>query len=1149
MGKPLSVYTDHELWELMESIRGRYLEKKRLNADGGPGSGNWGHKSVKGKKGGSAPGGGKHNRIETENGGFTSTAKQKKAMATPHAPNEDELNAVPEGSILITEHDGKKTKFLKQEGVFVNPLTGEVLFNEDILSKENVAIISKKPSAVGESEKKESGQIAAPETATEAQETPAAGSEGEGPNNNPTDEESTPVASETAASASAKSTPSVPEPSYNTANEPGDSDPANDLEPFEESSYDPADELEPFESGYGAGSSSSDDYDPADDLEPYDSDFGSDLPDQYEEHIGEDEPGESAPESGPTSEPEPSAPDNVTESTPGPDSEPAASTGPQGVPVEFSMGSEAVNDLKQFMKEEVDTYSSKESTNKIQEKIGDAKVGEAFVTPYNKLEKMADGSYTVTNLYDGSTKTLGEKGAAMLIYGDGGVSPVASGISSKEDMQKVVDEAYNSASAWNSYAYDKTNALGVAESMPVGTVFDLAGSEFTKTGPNEYTFVDIWGDTEKYDADHVSGVMMHKKATVKQLGGQPAQSASPKSTPSASSSGTPSASQAQSTVSPSSQSSSGSSTKSIGPEDVTMDDFDNAEAGDKLKFTDWSGENEYTKKTDGSWIDKKGNEIDESDIMDALAGASSDAVFISGGESKPTGIQSLSAEEVDQLNVGIADSVLNTLEDKGTNWGVDDWENVAKGFDKVPVGTKFNIKGTELKAEKTSDTTYSVVDGYGNEVDWSANDVAYKMLSVQDDETGYGIEMEGAGPGSMAFSGGGSTAGSSGNAQAPTSSAATSNGSTASTSASQQEINKKISDYLDQAKAKGTAYAKTKAKKQVLAEFDKMPVGHKFKIGNTTYEKESDGKFKWSMPGGFSGTQDDQSIIKLMFKKGNNATFSDTSGTASAGTVTGNAGGSAGSGSGNSSWSAPAGSVDKTSSWANAKFKKAATPEEVSDMKKKFVSAKLSKSKSDYDAKHRSETGKIWKNTSYDAKEAICQYTGSGYTNINDALRNDNAKGGIKKKINNITNTIKQSKMKEDTMLRRGVNMDAAAKFLGISYKDLVNADPDDLIGLEGHDDAFMSCGSAEGTGFKKQVNFNIFCPKGTEALYAEPISACGDGDGFDWDGESQQYTFSSEFETILQRGTKVVVVGVHKDDSQFYNQLSFDVIVTGQAY
>lgn len=49
-----------------------------LREDGGPGSGNWGHAGRPGHRGGSAPGGGKSNRLATPDGGFTSASQAYK---------------------------------------------------------------------------------------------------------------------------------------------------------------------------------------------------------------------------------------------------------------------------------------------------------------------------------------------------------------------------------------------------------------------------------------------------------------------------------------------------------------------------------------------------------------------------------------------------------------------------------------------------------------------------------------------------------------------------------------------------------------------------------------------------------------------------------------------------------------------------------------------------------------------------------------------------------------------------------------------------------------------------------------------------------------------------------------------------------------
>lgn len=54
-----------------------YREKIMGNADGGPGSGNWGHGGRPGKVGGSSGGGGKEHRTGTKEKGFSSEAKKK----------------------------------------------------------------------------------------------------------------------------------------------------------------------------------------------------------------------------------------------------------------------------------------------------------------------------------------------------------------------------------------------------------------------------------------------------------------------------------------------------------------------------------------------------------------------------------------------------------------------------------------------------------------------------------------------------------------------------------------------------------------------------------------------------------------------------------------------------------------------------------------------------------------------------------------------------------------------------------------------------------------------------------------------------------------------------------------------------------------
>ncbi|MCD8397545.1 MAG: hypothetical protein LUD12_10280 [Lachnospiraceae bacterium] len=60
--------------------------------DGGPGSGNWGHKGREGKRGGSTKGGGVANRQGSSQSGYTSTAKQKAAEKGSSASQKESEN-------------------------------------------------------------------------------------------------------------------------------------------------------------------------------------------------------------------------------------------------------------------------------------------------------------------------------------------------------------------------------------------------------------------------------------------------------------------------------------------------------------------------------------------------------------------------------------------------------------------------------------------------------------------------------------------------------------------------------------------------------------------------------------------------------------------------------------------------------------------------------------------------------------------------------------------------------------------------------------------------------------------------------------------------------------------------------------------------
>lgn len=209
----------------------------------------------------------------------------------------------------------------------------------------------------------------------------------------------------------------------------------------------------------------------------------------------------------------------------------------------------------------------------------------------------------------------------------------------------------------------------------------------------------------------------------------------------------------------------------------------------------------------------------------------------------------------------------------------------------------------------------------------------------------------------------------------------------------------------------------------------------------------------------------------------------------------------------------------------------------------------------------RPDTGDVWQAATKAERTAAYRYTaGSGPFNRplrgyqgswynfkgpgNVSLDYEGQGAGIK----NLTALIDRNPSKFDIWLQRGVeSASGAASFLGIDER-MLSASEDELrkllIGKEVQDLAFTSTAGAKGQGFSGQLILNIYAPKGTKFIYAEPFSCYGNGDGQSWDGISNQSSFGHEFEVLLQRGTRFKITKVEKSGYTIYA----DVDIVGQG-
>ncbi len=192
--------------------------------------------------------------------------------------------------------------------------------------------------------------------------------------------------------------------------------------------------------------------------------------------------------------------------------------------------------------------------------------------------------------------------------------------------------------------------------------------------------------------------------------------------------------------------------------------------------------------------------------------------------------------------------------------------------------------------------------------------------------------------------------------------------------------------------------------------------------------------------------------------------------------------------------------------------------------------------------------GKQWIGATEKEKDYVYEYT-MHYCDVNEPLQgreysNPQKKERFIEKVNNITSYIEKNELPTDMWFTRGGSgievIESRIRFAGGSMPSNLQ----DLVGMEMQEGGFMSTGSRKGKGFSsRSVILNIYAPKGTKAAYVEPISAYGNGAKRSWDGIERFSTYSSEHETLFQRGTRMRITKVYQEGSKTY----IDCEVVGQ--
>lgn len=176
---------------------------------------------------------------------------------------------------------------------------------------------------------------------------------------------------------------------------------------------------------------------------------------------------------------------------------------------------------------------------------------------------------------------------------------------------------------------------------------------------------------------------------------------------------------------------------------------------------------------------------------------------------------------------------------------------------------------------------------------------------------------------------------------------------------------------------------------------------------------------------------------------------------------------------------------------------------------------------------------KWWGALTDDERDAVRQYTGAWYEEMNQHLRGiREGDSRVKKWVDDCQSALGQASCPMDIVVGRGSSSRSLKGMLGnpegmddaISRRkiaDWANENRDKLIGSIATDGGFLSTTPYEGGGFTRNVTYRILVPKGSEGVYVDKYSK-----------------HSGEQEFLLQSNSKfrvIDIVGTYGNDATVY--------------
>ena len=172
--------------------------------------------------------------------------------------------------------------------------------------------------------------------------------------------------------------------------------------------------------------------------------------------------------------------------------------------------------------------------------------------------------------------------------------------------------------------------------------------------------------------------------------------------------------------------------------------------------------------------------------------------------------------------------------------------------------------------------------------------------------------------------------------------------------------------------------------------------------------------------------------------------------------------------------------------------------------------------------KRISEMLPSWMDADKAAREAVARYTGSEYYDINRSYYYHKTECKLGKLMDSI---LDKCVLTEDVVVRHGCDMSKVDALFGTDFGALARsvdvAALNKRAGARAIHESFISTSFERNGGFNKSVELRIYCSKGTNAIYAKPISGYNDALGARFDGtnHSKRFVSGTENEIIVHRG------------------------------